>query len=90
VAFVSHSISSFVVFASLVNELQIQNSELDRLALSTTLVTNTLRTIHIISMVFVLGIFSGKMDQKFILGAFVLGLSVPEGPRLGYVLVKKL
>lgn len=34
--------------------------------------------------------FSVKIDQEFILGAFVLGLFVREGPPLTSVLVKKL
>lgn len=44
----------------------------------------------IISMVFVFGVISVKINQEFILGAFILGLSVPEGPPLGSALVKKL
>ncbi|KAK7359277.1 hypothetical protein VNO77_01230 [Canavalia gladiata] len=44
----------------------------------------------IIVMVFALGWVSVKINQDFILGAFVLGLAVPEGPPLGSALVKKL
>lgn len=44
----------------------------------------------IIIMVFALGWVSAKLDQDFMLGAFVLGLAVPEGPPLGSALVKKL
>lgn len=148
VGLVSHAISSFAVIASLLSELQIQNSELGRLSLSSALVSDILSTIvttniiavrtnpsmkvvsrnlillfllalfiplicrpimfwvikHtpegrnvkdgyiyvIISMVFALGVLSVKIDQEFVLGAFILGLSVPEGPPLGSALVKKL
>nr|XP_027190338.1 cation/H(+) antiporter 4-like isoform X2 [Cicer arietinum] len=148
VALVSHIISSFAVIASCVSELQIQNSELGRLALSSALVSDILSTIMtttgvtivstpdmevvsrnlfslftlavfiplicrpimfwiikhtpegrpveegyiyvIIAMVFGLGVFTVKIDQQFVLGAFILGLSVPEGPPLGSALVKKL
>ncbi|XP_057432074.1 cation/H(+) antiporter 3-like [Lotus japonicus] len=44
----------------------------------------------IIAMVFVMGVFSVKINHEFISGAFILGLSVPEGPPLGSALVKKL
>ncbi|RDX88171.1 Cation/H(+) antiporter 4, partial [Mucuna pruriens] len=44
----------------------------------------------IITMVFALGWISVQINQEFILGAFVLGLAVPEGPPLGSALVKKL
>jgi Kef-type K+ transport system membrane component KefB len=148
VALISHTMSSFAVIASLLSELQIQNSEIGRLALSAALVGDILRTTittnivvvmgnpnmkmisrnlislfalaifiplicrpimfwiikHtpegrpvkdgyiyiIISMVFALGVLSVKIDQEFVLGAFVLGLAVPEGPPLGSALVKKL
>jgi len=148
VAMLSHSLSQFATIASLLSELQIQNSELGRLSLSSALVCDILTTIisanvialqtssvwttvlrnmfllyllialiplicrpimfwiikHtpegrpvkdsyiyvIISMVFVLGILSAKINQIFGLGAFILGLSVPEGPPLGSALVKKL
>ncbi|CAJ2668221.1 cation/H(+) antiporter 4-like [Trifolium pratense] len=148
VSLVSHTISSFAVIASFLSELQIQNSELGRLALSSALVTDILRTTittnivavmshpdmkvvlrnllslfalaifiplicrpimfwiikHtpegrpvkdsyiyiIITMVFGLGVLSVNIDQEFVLGAFILGLSVPEGPPLGSALVKKL
>ncbi|CAJ2668218.1 unnamed protein product [Trifolium pratense] len=148
VALITHSMSSFAVIASLLSELQIQNSEIGRLALSSALVGDILRTTittnivvvmgnpnmkiisrnllslfalvifiplicrpimfwiikHtpegrpvkdgyiyvIISMVFALGVLSVKIDQEFVLGAFILGLSVPEGPPLGSALVKKL
>ncbi|XP_045817285.1 cation/H(+) antiporter 4-like isoform X1 [Trifolium pratense] len=147
VALITHSMSSFAVIASLLSELQIQNSEIGRLALSSALVSDILRiTITtnlvvmgnpnmkmisrnlaslfalaifiplicrpimfwiikhtpegrpvkdgyiyvIISMVFALGVLSVKIDQEFVLGAFILGLSVPEGPPLGSALVKKL
>jgi len=144
----SHSLSQFATIASLLSELQIQNSELGRLSLSSALVSDILTTITstnivaletspdsatvlrniillfiffvliplvcrpimfwmikhtpegrpvkdsyiyvIISMVFVLGILSVKINQEFGLGAFVLGLSVPEGDPLGSALVKKL
>lgn len=143
-----HSLTSFPVIASLLNELKIQNSELGRLALSSALVSDVLTTIvasigvaamttpnvrvmatdllslflfvlfvpiifrpmmlwiikHtpegrpvndgyiyvIISMVFVLGKVSVELNHEFVLGAFILGLSVPEGPPLGSALVKKL
>lgn len=148
VALVSHSISSFPVISSLISELQIQNSELGRLSLSSALVSDVLSTIFtttltavrkshdtkahlrnlfslfafavliplvgrpimfwiikhtpegrqvkdgyiyvIISLVFALGVVSTTMNQDFVLGAFILGLSVPEGPPLGSALVKKL
>ena len=148
VAILSHSLSQFGTIASLLSELQIQNSELGRLSLSSALVcdiltvliscnivvlvtspdsTTLLRNLFllyvlivliplvcrpimfwiikqtpegrpvkdsyiyiIISMVFVLGILSVKINQDFAIGAFVLGLSVPEGPPLGSALVKKL
>ncbi|CAI8597985.1 unnamed protein product [Vicia faba] len=148
VALVSHAISSFAVIASLLSELQIQNSELGRLSLSSALVSDLLSTIIttniiavrtgssfnvistnlislfilavfvplicrpillliikrtpegtnvkdsyiyvIISMVFALGVISVKIGQDFVLGAFIFGLSVPEGPPLGSALVKKL
>ncbi|CAK8567085.1 unnamed protein product [Lathyrus sativus] len=148
VALVSHIISSFAVISSLLSELQIQNSELGRLSLSSALVSDILSTIvttniiavrtnpcmrvvsrnlillfllalfiplicrpfmfwvikHtpegrnvkdgyiylIIAMVFALGVVSVKISQEFVLGAFILGLSVPEGPPLGSALVKKL
>ncbi|XP_020215699.2 cation/H(+) antiporter 4 [Cajanus cajan] len=44
----------------------------------------------IITMVFALGWIAVKINQEFILGAFILGLAVPEGPPLGSSLVKKL
>lgn len=44
----------------------------------------------IIVMIFALGRIAVYIEQDFILGAFVLGLSVPEGPPLGSALVKKL
>ena len=44
----------------------------------------------IIIMVFALGCVSIRIRQDFILGAFILGLAVPEGPPLGSALVKKL
>ncbi|KAK7290944.1 hypothetical protein RIF29_05747 [Crotalaria pallida] len=148
VALVTNSITMFAVIATLLNELQIQNSELGRLALSTSLVMDILSTttitiivilvtstglymtsinllaiftmailiplacrptmfwiirhtpegrpvrsvyIHlIIILVLVLGWCSTKIGQDFTLGAFILGLSVPEGPPLGSALVKKL
>ncbi|XP_061369170.1 cation/H(+) antiporter 4-like [Gastrolobium bilobum] len=147
-AFASHTTVSFPVIASLLNELQIQNSELGRLSLSSALVSDILSSTlanighaivvsadrkvlstslisyvafiilipalfrpamfwiikHtpegrpvkdgyiylIIVMVFGLGWVSVKINQDFVLGAFVLGLSVPEGPPLGSALVKKL
>lgn len=147
---VAHTVISFAVVASLLNELKILNSELGRLALSSVLVSDIvgatiaslsrtfttnegegLREIlvafvalialvifvplvcrptmfwvikHtkegrpvddayiyvIIVMVFALGWVAVKIKQDFILGAFVLGLAVPEGPPLGSALVKKL
>lgn len=44
----------------------------------------------IISMVFALGWIAVRINQEFVLGAFILGLAVPEGPPLGSALVKKL
>ncbi|AET00111.1 putative cation/H+ exchanger [Medicago truncatula] len=148
VAMLTHSLSTFGTIASLLSELQIQNSELGRLSLSSALVcdiltaiiqsnivvlvtspdsTTLLRNLFllyilivliplvcrpimfwiikrtpegrpvkdsylyvIISMVFVFGILSVKINQEFAIGAFILGLSVPEGPPLGSALVKKL
>ncbi|KAK7317153.1 hypothetical protein RJT34_01137 [Clitoria ternatea] len=149
VVLVSHSTISFAVVASLLNELQIINSELGRLALSSALVSDVLCTVvttigtpimmdpysnskvligkllallallifvplvcrptmfwiikntqegrpvkdgylyAIVLMVLALGWVSIKIDQQFVLGAFVMGLSVPEGPPLGSALVKK-
>jgi Kef-type K+ transport system membrane component KefB len=144
----SHTVTSFAVIASLLNELKIVNSELGRLALSSALVSDILGTTigcmfnvvnystglnkyitigmpllafvifvplifrplmfwiikHtkegrpvddgyiyvIIVMVFFLGWISVCINQDFVLGAFVLGLAVPEGPPLGSALVKKL
>lgn len=144
----SHTVISFAVVASLLNELKILNSELGRLALSSVLVgdilgtsigclTNILMFPHeiqermmfgvtgiafalsiplifrplmfliikhtkegrpvddgytyiIIVLVCGLGWLSVYVGQDFILGAFVLGLAVPEGPPLGAALVKKL
>ncbi|CAJ2677470.1 unnamed protein product [Trifolium pratense] len=143
-----HTITSFAVIASLLNELKILNSELGRLALSSVLVSDILGTTMgsilnvikyshdlsriikvgmpllafvifvplifrplmfwiikhtkeerpvddgyiyvIIVLVFGLGWISVRINQDFILGAFVLGLAVPEGPPLGSALVKKL
>ncbi|KAK7331460.1 hypothetical protein VNO77_25685 [Canavalia gladiata] len=150
VALLSHTINSFAVIASLLNELQMQNSELGRLALSSALVSDVLCTIVtaiatalmitpetsmndvagnllallalvifvplvcrpamfwiikqtpegrpvkngyiyvIIVMVFALGWVSVRINQEFVLGVFLFGLSVPEGPPLGSALVKKL
>ena len=149
VALVSHTIISFAVIASLLNELQIQNSELGKLALSAALVSDVLCTFAttvgtlfmfceggseeiiknlfglfamgifvplvcrpvmfwiirntpegrpvkdgyvyvIIVLLFMLGWASVKINQEFVLGAFILGLAVPEGPPLGSALVKKL
>ncbi|WJX33323.1 hypothetical protein P8452_21539 [Trifolium repens] len=78
------------VIASLLSELQIQNSEIGRLALSSALVGDILRTTITTNIVVVMGVLSVKIDQEFVLGAFVLGLAVPEGPPLGSALVKKL
>ncbi|KAK7277116.1 hypothetical protein RIF29_18266 [Crotalaria pallida] len=148
IAITSCSETMFAVIATLLNELQIQNSELGRLALSTSLVMEILSTIitsiivvvvtlttsfveafvhfallfseailiplvcrpgmfwiikhtpegrpvksvylHlIVILVFILGWCSVKIGQDFVLGAFILGLSVPEGPPLGSALVKK-
>ncbi|KAK2384217.1 cation/H antiporter [Trifolium repens] len=144
----SHTVTSFAVIASLLNELKIINSELGRLALSSALVSDILGTsigcmfnvvnyssglikyitigmpllafvifvplifrplmfwiikhtkegrpvddgyiYVIIVMVFFLGWISVCINQDFVLGAFVLGLAVPEGPPLGSALVKKL
>lgn len=144
----SHTVISFAVVASLLNELKILNSELGRLALSSVLVgdilgttigciSNMLMLQHelqtriifgvsglafaifvplvfrpimfliikhtkegrpvddgylygIIVLVCGLGWISVYIGQDFILGAFVLGLAVPEGPPLGAALVKKL
>ncbi|KAJ1426073.1 Sodium/solute symporter superfamily [Sesbania bispinosa] len=44
----------------------------------------------IIIMVFAFGWFSVQIHQEFIIGVFVLGLAVPEGPPLGSALVTKL
>jgi len=150
VALVSHTVISFAVIASLLNELQIQNSELGKLALSAALVSDVLCTFVttvgtafmfnegsgselviknllglfamgifvpllcrplmfwivrqtpegrpvkdgyvyvIIVLLFMLGWVSVKINQEFVLGAFILGLAVPEGPPLGSQLVKKL
>ena len=148
VILLSHSVVSFAVIYSVLNGLQIQNSELGRLALSSALVSDVLSTTisaistavvgirdmklvlvnllllfaffvliplvcrpamfwvikHtpegrpvkdgyiylIIIMVFGLGWVSVKINQDFALGAFILGLAVPEGPPLGSALVKKL
>ncbi|XP_014521686.1 cation/H(+) antiporter 15-like [Vigna radiata var. radiata] len=150
VALVSHTVISFAVIASLLNELQIQNSELGKLALSAALVSDVLCTFGttigtvfmfsegdgtkeivtnllglfamaifvplvcrpvmfwivrrtpegrpvkdgylyvIIVLLFLLGWVSVKINQEFVLGAFILGLAVPEGPPLGAALVKKL
>ncbi|CAJ1848913.1 unnamed protein product [Sphenostylis stenocarpa] len=150
VALVSHTVISFAVVASLLNDLQIQNSELGKLALSSALVSDVLCTIvtttgtafmstgesnsnegfknvlclfamgifvplvcrplmfwiikHtpegrpvkdgyvyvIIVLLFMLGWLSVSINQEFVLGAFILGLAVPEGPPLGSALVKKL
>ncbi|KHN24021.1 Cation/H(+) antiporter 3, partial [Glycine soja] len=150
VALVSHTVISFAVISSFLNELQIQNSELGKLALSSALISDVLCTIvtstgtavmvtedsnvkevtrnilslicmgiliplvcrpamlwiikHtpegravkdgyvyvIIVLLFILGWLSVKINQEFVLGAFILGLSVPEGPPLGSALVKKL
>ncbi|XP_058734126.1 cation/H(+) antiporter 4-like [Vicia villosa] len=144
----SHTMISFAVVASLLNELKILNSELGRLALSSVLVGDILGTsigclsniimlqhgiekriifgmtgiafalfvplifrplmfliikntkegrpvddgytYIIIVLVCGLGWLSVYVGQDFILGAFVLGLAVPEGPPLGAALVKKL
>ncbi|KAK2384218.1 cation/H antiporter [Trifolium repens] len=143
----SHTVTSFAVIASLLNELKILNSKLGRLALSSALVSDILGTTigcmfnvvnysgglnkyitigmpllvfvifvplilrplmfwiinHtkegrpvddgyiyvIIVLVFCLGWISVSINQDFVLGAFVLGLAVPEGPPLGSALVKK-
>ncbi|XP_054805429.1 cation/H(+) antiporter 11-like [Prosopis cineraria] len=44
----------------------------------------------IIGMVLALGWISLMLHQQFVLGPFIFGLSVPEGPPLGSALVKKL
>jgi len=44
----------------------------------------------IIVMVLGLGWFAGYINQEFVVGAYVLGLAVPEGPPLGSALVRKL
>ncbi|OIW00586.1 hypothetical protein TanjilG_14812 [Lupinus angustifolius] len=44
----------------------------------------------IISMVLVSGWVVVQIEQDFILGPFIFGLAVPEGPPLGSALVKKL
>ncbi|KAK7280823.1 hypothetical protein RIF29_08335 [Crotalaria pallida] len=148
IALLTNSVTMFAVIASLLNELQIQNSELGRLALSTALVMDIMsiivtsnvvlkytatnifsafykfasllsmailiplvcrptmywiikhtpegrpvRTIYlhmIITLVLILGWCSVQIGQDFTLGAFILGLSVPEGLPLGTALVKKL
>ncbi|KAK7242960.1 hypothetical protein RIF29_37742 [Crotalaria pallida] len=147
VALVSNSVTMFAVIASFLNELQIQNSELGRLALTTALVMDILSTIvtshvvllysidgflsafgnfasllsmviiipllcrpimlwiikntpegrpvktiylhMIVALVLILGWCSVEIEQDFVLGAFILGLCVPEGPPLGSALVKK-
>ncbi|KAI4305638.1 hypothetical protein L6164_028994 [Bauhinia variegata] len=44
----------------------------------------------IIAMVLCMGMLAILLDQEFYLGAFILGLAVPEGAPLGTALVKKL
>ncbi|OIV97463.1 hypothetical protein TanjilG_10987 [Lupinus angustifolius] len=148
ISLVSSTVTMFAVTATLLNELQIQNSELGRLALSSALamdiISTTLTTAGsviakysdnyliwknllslfamavlvplvcrplmvlvikhtpegrpvknafiyiIVAMVLLLGWLSVYINQDFVLGAFILGLSVPEGPPLGSALVKKL
>ncbi|RYR35499.1 hypothetical protein HN51_030763 [Arachis hypogaea] len=142
-----HNLVSFAVIYKTLNGLQMQNSELGRLALSTALSSDILSTTMacvikaamangtkakmlnsfyliafvtliplvfrpimfwvikntpegrpvsngvvylIILMVFGLGWISININQDFLLGAFILGLAVPEGPPLGSTLVKKL
>lgn len=43
----------------------------------------------IIALVLGLGLVSGQLDQQFVLGPLILGLSVPEGHPPGSALVKK-
>ncbi|KAK7387621.1 hypothetical protein VNO78_28543 [Psophocarpus tetragonolobus] len=147
VASVSHTVISFAVIASLLNHLEMQNSELGKLALSSALVSDVLCTMVtstgtifaeggtreiitnllslssmvifvpllcrpamfwiirrtpegrpvkdafiylIILLLFFLSWLSIQINQESVLGAFILGLSVPEGPPLGSALVKKL
>jgi Kef-type K+ transport system membrane component KefB len=142
-----HSSVAFAVTATLLNELKILNSELGRLALSSSMVTSVLglslqciwnvgeqqdrhtmiirvmslvalvifaplifrplmfwiirhtkegRPVDdgyiygIIVMVLGLGWIAGYINQEFAVGAYVLGLAVPEGPPLGSALVRKL
>lgn len=134
VALVSHTVISFAVISSFLNELQIQNSELGKLALSSALISDILCTIAtaigtavmitensnvkdvirnvlaliclaifnplvcrptmlwiikhtpegravkdgyvylIIVMLFILGWLSVKLNQEFVLGAFIFGI----------------
>ncbi|KAF7802876.1 cation/H(+) antiporter 4-like [Senna tora] len=45
---------------------------------------------NIIALVFAICWLSSQSDQSFTLGAFIFGLSVPEGPPLGSALVSQL
>lgn len=149
VVFISHSITSFAVIAAFLTDIQILNSELGRLALSSALVSDIMSSsftsiatafvtsrmekklvttnflalfgfavliplicrpamlwvirhtpegrpvkqvyvYNIIALVFAVSWLSAKSNQGLTLGAFILGLSVPEGPPLGSALVSQL
>ncbi|CAI8618590.1 unnamed protein product [Vicia faba] len=71
---ISHSVISFAVVASLLNELKILNSELGRLALSSVLVGDILGT-SIVCLTNILMLQQG-FQKKIILGATVLAFAI--------------
>ncbi|VVA31550.1 PREDICTED: cation/H(+) antiporter [Prunus dulcis] len=147
----THSLTSFAVVSSLLQDLKLLNSELGRLGLSSGLVSDMINVIatstasfirvfmgtgqpiykiyrdigsliaYILAVVFIIrpalfwivkhtpagrpvkdvyiyaiflmvllsGILSDMFDQTVLLGPFILGLAVPDGPPLGAAIVKK-
>lgn len=148
---VTHSLTSFAVVSSLLQDLKLLNSELGRLGLSSGLVSDMINVIttstasfirvfmrtgqptykiyrdigslivYILAVVFIIrpalfwivkhtpagrpvkdvyiyatflmvllsGVLSDMFDQTVLLGPFILGLAVPDGPPLGAAIVKK-
>ncbi|XP_021834027.1 cation/H(+) antiporter 4-like [Prunus avium] len=148
---VTHSLTSFAVVSSLLQDLKLLNSELGRLGLSSGLVSDMINVIttstasfirafmgtgqptykiyrdigsliaYILAVVFIIrpalfwivkhtpagrpvkdayiyaiflmvllsGVLSDMFNQTALLGPFILGLAVPDGPPLGAAIVKK-
>ncbi|KAK9280248.1 hypothetical protein L1049_013935 [Liquidambar formosana] len=79
--------TSFYVISCLLADLKLLNSELGRLAISSSLISG------ICSWIWFLIVTTTKQSlrgQHFLFGPMILGIVVPDGPPLGSALVEKL